>query len=175
MKGGVQRGPRPRLVWLKPMLLNQKTHSVLGLLPLITLKIWLHRSFPGPEKGTALPTGQREGFKAYWLRGAPRASQGVSQMSTVRTWFPNGSRRPGLLSWGLRCVSSLLCPVPGSSSLRLRSQDPAWTESLWQMQAPLWNAVLKRLLRGLHGLAETHAFLSTLLPLEEGSWNGRNH
>lgn len=40
---------------LKPVLLTQRTHSVLGLPPVLPSKMWLLWSFPGPEKGYCSP------------------------------------------------------------------------------------------------------------------------
>lgn len=73
----LRRGPaRPQtqvVLSLKPVLLNQRTRSALGLLPLFSLKMWLFKSFPGPKKGIVLSTGQREGSEAHWLCGVPQA------------------------------------------------------------------------------------------------------
>lgn len=159
---------------LKPVLLTQRTHSVLGLPPLLPSKMWLLWSFPGPEKGYCSPQraegglwstlalwsaqAHPEGWRTQPLRGL--ASRRLLQLLRL----PHGFVR---LCCGLRYVSSLLCPVLGSSSLS-QKQGPAWAGSPWQTQAPLWSAVVKRIPDRKCGPAETHAFLNALLPLEEG-------
>lgn len=66
-------GPRPRLLWLRSLYFRTSG----DILPLVCcqfyLKMWLLRSFSGPEKGIVLSTGQREDFEARWLCGASQA------------------------------------------------------------------------------------------------------
>lgn len=60
---GAESVPRPPVgLALKAVLLNQRIHSVLGLPPRLTLKMWPLWSFPGPEKGCWPLHGAEGGF-----------------------------------------------------------------------------------------------------------------
>lgn len=101
-----------------------------------TLALW---TAPGPPE--------------WWLRHLPQRS-GFLMTPAGLVW----------LWWGLRCVSSLLCLMPGSFSLDLRSQGLVWIEGPWETQASLWNAVWKRLPSRMRSPTETHAFLNACSP-----------
>ena len=60
-----QARPQPLVgLVLRPVLLNQRAHPVLGLPPLLSLKMWLVWSFSGPEKRVLFsPLGRRRVLK----------------------------------------------------------------------------------------------------------------